>query len=59
MSRHGYIMHDQARHKIQSIMRDPPATAGADRPLLSHPGWVPVTLLVVAVNLTALLPPPS
>ena len=55
MSRHGYIMHDQTRHKIQSIMRDPPD----DGPLLSHPGWVAATLLIVAVNVIVLLPPIS
>ena len=53
MSERRYIMHDQTRAKIQDIMREHPS----DAPRITHPGWLAVTLLVVAVNVMAVLPP--
>ena len=58
---HHYIMRDQVTAKVRAIMEEDPRRKGAARdlpePLLSRPGWVAVTLLVVAFNLMAILPP--
>ena len=53
-----YVMHDQVREKVRAIMDTAgPGTNEAQVPMLSRPGWVAITLLVIAFNLMAVLPP--
>jgi len=62
-----YVMVDQTSAKIRSIMDEGQArrreNAGnrwegtGEGPMLSRPGWVAITLLVIAFNLMAVLPP--
>ena len=60
-----YIMRDQVPSKVRAIMdecRTDPNTGGHSStsdpgPMLSRPGWVAITLLVIAFNLMAVLPP--
>ncbi len=50
MASRPYVMHDQAHDKLREITR-----GGAGRPaLLEQPGWLALTLLLVAFNLLAL-----
>ena len=51
-SKNSYIMCDQARDTVQKIMHERRA-----EPLLSHPSWLALGLLLIALNIVTITAP--
>ena len=51
-TKNSYIMRDQARDTVHKIMHERRA-----EPLLTHPSWLALGLLLVAVNIVTITAP--